>query len=309
MRSAREVSVAEQSSRQRGRTSDTGNATQKTLRVLEAAALPNGPHKLADIAARAAVGKTSTHRLLVMLVEEGYLTADGGGWYGVGPRLRAFAAQVSTHGSRDVGQLLRGLQKQVGGHTVHLALRSGNRATYIQKIDSDHPYQMASQVGWSIPLHCTAIGKCILAHLPAAELDDVITAAGLPARTPATITDRRRLDAELAFIRERGYAVDDEENESTIRCVAAPVLDVDGRPLGGVSVSTVTFVVSREALQSFIPGLLDTADKVSQTLSRVVLPAGAARPGALGPLAACIGRHHLHHWCHDQPSRQPCQLT
>jgi IclR family transcriptional regulator, acetate operon repressor len=262
--------MAESPPRKRGRASDAGNATQKTLRVLEAAACPNGPHRLADIATRAAVGKTSTHRLLVMLVAEGYLTADGGGWYGVGPRLRAFAAQVSAHDSRDVGRMLRDLQKLVGGHTVHLALRSGNRATYIQKIDSDHPYQMASQVGWSISLHCTAIGKCILAHLKPAELDDVIATAGLPARTPATITDRRRLDAELAFIRERGYAVDDEENESTIRCVAAPVVDADGRPLGGVSVSTMTFVVSREALESFVPHLRYAADKVSRALSQVV---------------------------------------
>jgi IclR family acetate operon transcriptional repressor len=264
-----EVSMAELRARQRGRASAAGNATQKALRVLEAAAVPDGPHRLADIAARAAVGKPSTHRLLVMLVADGYLTADGGGRYGVGPRLRAFAAQVSAHGPQDIARLLQDLRRVVGGHTVHLALRSGDHATYIHKIDSDQPYQMASRVGMSIPLHCTAIGKCILAYLPSSELDDVIATGGLPVRTPATITDRRRLDAELAFIRDRGYAVDDEENESTIRCVAAPVFDAGRRPLGGVSVSTVTFVVSREALESFVPHLLATAGKVSLALGQV----------------------------------------
>jgi IclR family acetate operon transcriptional repressor len=259
--------MAEPRSRQRGRASTAGNATQKALRVLEAAAAPNGPHRLADIAARAAVAKASAHRLLVMLVGDGYLTADGGGRYGVGPRLHAFAAEVSAQGPRDVAQLLGGLQQVVGGHTVHLALRSGDHATYIHKIDSDQPYQMASRVGMSIPLHCTAIGKAILAYLPNDELDSVVATRGLPGRTPATITDRRRLDAELAFIRERGYAVDDEENESTIRCVGAPVLDAAGRPLGGVSVSTVTFVVSREKLESFVPDLLATAGKVAHALT------------------------------------------
>jgi IclR family acetate operon transcriptional repressor len=259
--------MAEPAPHQRGRGSDAGNATQKALRVLEAAAVPNGPHRLADIAARAGVGKPSTHRLLAMLVAEDYLTADGGGWYGVGPRLRAIAAQVSARGPQDVARLLRDLQQLVGGHAVHLALRSGYHATYIHKIDSDQPYQMASRIGMSIPLHCTAIGKCILAHLMPAELDDVIANAGLPASTPATVTDRRRLDAELAFVRDRGYAVDDEENESTIRCVAAPVFDASGRSIGGVSVSTVTFLVSREALQSFIPHVVATAGKVSHALS------------------------------------------
>ncbi len=253
--------------RQRGRASTAGNAIQKALRVLEAAAAPNGPHRLADIAARASVGKPSTHRLLVMLVADGYLSADGGGRYGVGPRLHAFAAEVSAHAPRDIGQLLQALRWAVAGHTVHLALRSGDHATYIHKIESDQPYQMASRVGMSIPLHCTAIGKCILAYLPPDELESVIATRGLPGRTPATITDRRRLDAELAFIRERGYAVDDEENEATIRCIAAPVLNADRRPLGGVSVSTVTFVVSREKLESFVPDLLAAAGAVSQALS------------------------------------------
>jgi IclR family acetate operon transcriptional repressor len=258
--------MADPRPRQRGRASNSGNATQKALRVLEAAAAPNGPHRLADIAARAAVAKPSAHRLLVMLVADGYLTADGTGRYGVGPRLHAFAAEVSANGPRDIRQLLQPLQEAVGGHTVHLALRSGKHATYISKIDSNQPYQMASRVGMSLPLHCTAIGKCILAYLPAAELDEVL-ADGLPSRTPATITDRPRLDAELAFIRERGYSVDDEENELTIRCVAAPVFSDAHRPLGGVSVSTVTFAVSRENLEGFVPDLIATADRVSRALS------------------------------------------
>ena len=258
--------MAEPRPRQGGRASTAGNATQKALRVLEAAAAPNGPHRLADIAERAGVAKPSTHRLLVMLVADGYLTADGNGRYGVGPRLHAFAAQVSANGPRDITQLLQPLQQAVGGHTVHLALRSGNHATYISKIDSDQPYQMASRVGMALPLHCTAIGKCIMAYLPPADIDEIV-AQGLPPRTPATITDRRRLDAELAFIRERGYAVDDEENELTIRCVAAPVFDASRQPLGGVSVSTVTFTVSREKLESFVPDLIATAGRVSRALS------------------------------------------
>ena len=260
--------MTESTQRKRGRSSATGNATEKTLRVLEAAGAPDGPHRLADIAARAAVAKASAHRLLVMLVADGYLVAAGSGRYGVGPRLRAFAAQVAGDDRFDITQHLRELQQAAGGHTVHLALRSGNQATYIHKIDGNQPYQMASRIGMSIPLHCTALGKSVLAFLPAEEVSAIIASTGLPARTPATITDWRRLDAELAFVRERGYAVDDEENEATVRCIAAPVVDLSGRAVGGVSVTTVTFVASRGQLESFAPDLLAAAAKISQALAK-----------------------------------------
>jgi IclR family acetate operon transcriptional repressor len=259
--------VAEATQRKGGRSSATGNATEKTLRVLEAAAAPDGPHRLADIAARATVAKASAHRLLVMLAADGYVISAGGGRYGVGPRLRSFAAQVAADNRLDITQHLRGLQQAVGGHTVHLALRNGNHCTYIHKVDGNQPYQMASRIGMSIPLHCTAVGKALLAFLPADEVSTIVASTGLPARTPATITDLARLNAELAFVRERGYAVDDEENEATVRCIGAPVTDLSGRPVGGVSVTTVTFVVSREQLESFAQGLLATAAKVSQALA------------------------------------------
>src|SRR5690606_20880873 len=107
-------------------------------------------------------------------------------------------------------------------------------------------------------LHCTAIGKAILAHLPRDEVEAVVASAGMPSRTPATITDLPALHAELAAVRERGYALDDEENEPTVRCLGAAVLDRSGRPRGGVSISTVTFAVDREELLSYVPLLQDT---------------------------------------------------
>lgn len=249
----------------RGRATAGGNSTEKTLRILEAAAAPGGPHRLADIAAEAELAKATAHRLLGILVADGVLTSRDGR-YGIGPRLRAFAAQIVADGRLSVEQLLRALQENANGHTVHLALRSGLHAIYTHKIDADHPYQMASRVGMSLSLHCTAIGKCVLSQLDKTELDEILSVVDLHPRTPATLTDRGHLDAELAQIRERGYAVDDEENEATIRCLAAPVLDHARYPLGGVSVSTVTFAVSRAELETFAPAVLDTAARLSELI-------------------------------------------
>jgi IclR family acetate operon transcriptional repressor len=255
----------ESSPGRRGRASSTGNAGEKLLRVLESAAGPGGPHRLGEIAVRAGVAKSTAHRLLAMLVAEGFL-AGTGGRYGIGTRLRALAAEVAADAPAGIERILHELQDRVAGHTVHLAVRSGDRMVYTHKIDSVHAYQMASRLGMAIPLHCSAIGKAVLARLTADELETLLSTTELTARTEATITDRARLDAELAYVRARGFAVDEEENEATIRCIGAAVLDRDGRPVGGVSVTAVTFVVSRVELESFAPQVLAAADRLRPVL-------------------------------------------
>ncbi|MGW7333031.1 IclR family transcriptional regulator [Streptomyces sp. NPDC054840] len=94
-------------------------------------------------------------------------------------------------------------------------------------------------------------GRSILALLPAEEVRELIDATGLPRRTTHTLTTARALHTELAAVRARGFAVDDEENEPIIRCVGAAVLGPSGRPVGGVSVTTVTFLVSREEIEAY----------------------------------------------------------
>jgi len=242
-----------------------GAATEKILRVLEAVVAPGGPHRLADVTLRAGVPKSTAHRLVTLLTAENYLVSANGR-YGVGPQLRAVAAQVMGDAKDDVGGLLRDLQDAVGGHTVHLALRSGDHAVYVNKVDGDKPYQMASRVGMRLPLHCTAIGKAILSTLAVDDVDAIVGRSGMPRRTPATITDRDALTLELRTIRSRGYAVDDEENESMIRCIAVPVTGSGGRLLGAVSVSTVTLMVPREELDTFAAALTSAATGIAQVL-------------------------------------------
>ncbi|MGP4029983.1 IclR family transcriptional regulator [Actinomadura sp. 3N407] len=177
----------------------------------------------------------------------------------------ALAEEVKAEGAAGIGDVLTTLSRDVG-QTVHLALRSGDHAIYVRKVEADQPYRMASRVGMRLRLHCTAIGMCVLSHLPEDELDSVLASAGMPAMTPNTITDAARLADELAQIRARGYAVDDEENEKTIRCIGAPVFDRTGAVRGGVSISTVTFLVPREDLLSFVPALQSAARSLGTLL-------------------------------------------
>jgi IclR family acetate operon transcriptional repressor len=242
----------------RGRTSSAGTSVEKAMRILEALSVSGGPHRLMDLAARAGVPRSTAYRVLALLAGEGYAENCGEGRYGIGGRLSGLGAQIVSVVSAGVGPALRGLQHAAGGNTVHLAVRVGDHAVYLHKVDSDKPYEMRSRVGNQLLLHCTAIGKAILAHLPAEEVEAVVASAGLPSRTPATITDLPALRAELAAVRERGYAVDDEENEATVRCLGAPILDRNGRATSAVSISTVTFAVDRDELLGYVPALQAT---------------------------------------------------
>jgi IclR family acetate operon transcriptional repressor len=250
----------------RGRASAAGTSVEKAMRILEALAVPDGPHRLMDVAERAAVPRSTAYRVLATLTAEGFAENCGEGRYGVGGRLSGLGAQIVSVVSAGVGPALRRLQQGAGGNTVHLAVRVGDHAVYLHKVDSDKPYEMRSRVGNQLLLHCTAIGKAILAHLPPEEVHAVVASAGLSARTPATITDLPALHAELAVVRERGYALDDEENEATVRCLGAAILDRAGRPRGGVSISTVTFAVERDELLGYAPLLLATVQGMTDLI-------------------------------------------
>lgn len=255
-----------QSAPRRGRSSTAGNATEKVLRLLEASAESGWPHRLGRIAESASVPKASAHRILGVLVGNGFLTSDGAGAYAPGPRLLALSARVTAgQAAGGIDEILGELQK-LTGNTVHLALRTGDSVTYTHKVDGNQPVRMASRVGMPMPMHSTAIGKCVLAGFDQDELARFADRTGLPAATESTLCTLGSLRAELDLVRERGFAVDDEENERTVRCLAAPVLDASGAVIGGVSVSTVTFLVPRPQLLDWADAVRGTADAVSARL-------------------------------------------
>lgn len=243
----------------------SANSAAKTLRVLHAVAHPDSPHKLGEIAERSGVPKASTHRILATLTEEGYVLPDGEGRYGIGPRLRALAAQVLSDDTVGIEAVLQALQQRLG-QAVHLAVLSGDYATYTHKVDPGHAYRIATDVGMQLPLHATAAGKVLLAHLPEEEAAALLDRAGLPARTPRTVTDRGALTAELGRVREQGFATEYEESDEAICSIAAPVLDTDGYPVGAVSVSSLAFLVTEEQLREFAPAVRQAAEEVSRRL-------------------------------------------
>jgi IclR family acetate operon transcriptional repressor len=244
------------------------NAAQKLLRVLEAVSNTGEAHRLSDLVKETGLAKTSVFRLLSELIDSGYVSRRDDGTYAPGRALRLLALKLTAaHADADlVGERLRRLQTDVRS-TIHFALRTGDTATYVEKIeDTAQPIQIASRVGGQIPLHSTAIGKAVLAHLSESEVRGYAARTGLPTRTEYTITDVGSLLADGALVRNRGFSIDDQENEEHIRCMAVPVFDRQHNLIGGIGITTIAPLVPREKLESYAPLLMTAARDVMTLL-------------------------------------------
>jgi IclR family transcriptional regulator, acetate operon repressor len=246
------------------------DATEKTLSVLDAldVAHANGRSRLGDIAARAGLPKSTVHRILGRLVARGYARAEGDGVYVLGPRVLSLAGEMLHR--LDAGAyalpILRELHDEVG-HTVHFAMLTDDEAVYIEKLaDPGLPYQFASRVGGRIPLHCTAIGKSLLAAMPPEQAHELLARHELERRTPHTLVSPDELRAELDGVRAREFAIDDEENERNVRCVGSAVRDHRGRPTHAISVSALTVELSLTDAMALGPRVAAAAQAASAAL-------------------------------------------
>jgi DNA-binding IclR family transcriptional regulator len=220
----------------------------KALTVLEALAQH---HRVTDIAAATGLPKSTVHRILQSLLGWGFARADGNGGYLPGPRILTLAGKMMSRFEPAVQArgALRELRDRTG-LTVHFAIRSGDEVVYVDKIEGRRPYQMKSRVGMTVPLHTTAIGKSVLARLPVDEVDEIVGRVGLTAVTRRSITDIKVLRRQLRESLDRGFSVDDGENDPGINCIGAPVLDHTRGVIGGISISALSHEldVENEAL-------------------------------------------------------------
>ncbi len=247
-------------------TSGEGAAPRKLLNLLGSLASSNGGLRLGALAEQSGVPKSTAHRLLAVLVSEGWASGHEGGSYELGPRARAFAAAAMRDAvNSSVDAVLQELSDEIG-QTVHLGLAAGDHFIYTHKVDGPHGFGIASRVGMKQFLHSTAIGKCILASMSDQEVTDLAQRAGLPSRTPRTHTTLQPLLLDLAEIRGRGYALDEEENELNIRCLAVPV-QVAEKTVGAVSVCTITLLTDRTAVTGFAPACWEAAKRIQELLS------------------------------------------
>lgn len=187
------------------------------------AAHPTGV-SLQTLAGETGLAKSTVHRLLASLVGLGYVVQDEeNGHYRL--TLKMFELSSGIVDSMDIMGVAKAHLERLSqrtGEAVHLVIRDARDIVYIYKTESG-PMRMSSRVGLRSPLYCTGVGKAILATLPPEEVEDVWNHSSLKKLTSRTVVDLTEMQDQLAEVRANGYAIDDEENEMGVRCVAVAI--------------------------------------------------------------------------------------
>ncbi|MFC6615694.1 IclR family transcriptional regulator [Halopenitus salinus] len=218
---------------------------------------------VSELASHLDVPKSTAHNYLSTLEEMGYLTKEDG-QYHVGVRFLGLGAYVRNR--RKIYEIAKPEVERLAEETTELAnllVEEHGTGTYLQRAQGSRAVQVEAHVGTSVPLHCTALGKCILAHLPESRVDSILEEAGFEPVTPNTVTSREELEEQLERIRECGYALDDEERIEGLRCVAAPILSNDDRVLGSISVSGPSNRIQGDRFRETLPNkVLETVNVI-----------------------------------------------
>jgi IclR family KDG regulon transcriptional repressor len=233
----------------------------KAIDVLDRVAKAGRPVRFSDLLADGAYPKATLYRLLQTLTHQGMLAYDSDAQtYGLGVRLVRLAHAAWAQSS--IAPLARPhidrLSAEVG-ETIHLAQLDLGQVLYVDKRNALRPVEMFSQAGKVGPAYCTGVGKAMLAFLSDDELAGAVDRQSFHRFTDHTLDSPQKLLAELQAIRERGYALDREEHEPGIICVAVPVLTRSGRVMGALSVTSTTARGTLDALADLAPKISETA--------------------------------------------------
>lgn len=222
---------------------------------------------ISTLSAKLGLAKSTVHRLAMTLIECNILEQNKEtGKYHLGLALFELGALVrrKLNVANEARPQLRALM-EITGETVQLAIFDHMSVLYINKMESRQAVRMSSNVGSRAPAYCTSVGKVLLAHQPP-EIVKQVVELGLVSYTPKTITSAAELGKELAMVRAKGYAIDDEEIEIGLRCVAASIRDHSGKVVASIGVAAPVQRMSKKVMQSCVPNVIAAADAVSQRL-------------------------------------------
>ena len=209
-------------------------SVDRVFGLLEHLADGDGSLTLSELAARSALPMPTIHRLIRFLVSQGYVRQDPAKRYTIGPRMIWLGEAASRMLGSWATPVLTRLVDEFG-ETTNMAMLEGDGVIYVAQVPSPRAMRMFTEVGRFVMPHCTGVGKAIMSTMSDDEVTALLQRTGMPARTEHTITDVDAMLAELATIREAGYAVDDGEQELGVRCVAVPVPDLPFRAAISVS--------------------------------------------------------------------------
>ena len=243
------------------RSRQTIQSVSRALEILEALAAAGRAIGITDIAEAVDLPLPTVHRILRTLISAGYVFQTPRRLYALGARL----ISLSRYAGGALGVTLRPYLSKVveaTGESASIAMLDQDFARYISHVPSEYTMRIFTEVGNQVSLHATGVGKAILASMPPEDVRAILARSTLRQFTPNTITDPDELLTDLARIREDGYAVDREEHEIGVRCVAMPIpgplhlaVSVSGPPsrLTDEAIATTALPALREAIDEIAP--------------------------------------------------------
>jgi DNA-binding IclR family transcriptional regulator len=221
---------------------------------------------ISELSRRLELPKSAVHRLMSSLAARDFVARTSSRRYRLGMRILELGniCRLRLNLVKTADPLLRQLSARVGAN-AHLARLDGVEVVDLMRIEHPAPLRIGHSPLLRRPAHCTALGKCLLAFGPQPQVDRVLE-HGLAKLTRRTITDPARLAAELVRVRQRGYAIDNEEFYAGLRCLAAPVFGESGALVAAVSVSALVTSFTEDRVESVADTLVEAARQLSMQL-------------------------------------------
>ncbi len=250
--------------------SDDKGTLARGLRLLSVLANAGKPVGLSALTNLTGFSKPTVHRLARTLVDLGYLEQSEPPYsqYSLRPKVLELGySYLSGLQVREIARpVMRNLSEQFG-ENVTLSILDGSEVVYLERLEA-RPTGLffKTSVGSRMPVHCSSMGKAILAWLPEARLAKVLEGCNFERYTDSTITDRAALEEELKKIRKNGFAINDQEMEIGVRSVAAPVFGENAVPVGAINISVPSVRLSRKILEEEVaPVLVKYALEISRS--------------------------------------------
>ena len=238
---------------------------ERVFHILDALAEASSELALSELSHKLRLHRSTVHRLLVVLEGKRYVEKNPvSGRYRLGSKLLELGTKVAA--GLELPAIARPFLEQLvqeTGETAHMGVLRQGEVLSITNVESSRTLHTPGTVGRRTPAHCSSLGKSLLAFLPDSELRGLIEARGLNAYTVNTITRPEGLKAELQHVRERGYAVDEEEYEEGLKCIGAPVRDYSGEVIAAISIAGPASRLG----EARMPALADSVVKAAVGLS------------------------------------------
>lgn len=250
-------------------------ALDRALSILELLSQSRSGLSLPEIVQQSKLPRSTVHYLVVTLERRGYLQRNertSRYLFGLNLVRLAHSAVGALNLRQQAAPHLQALMQRTQ-LTVHLAVLSDNEVVLVAKHDLAQGSRMASWIGKRMDVHCTALGKVLLAHMPEAEVERTLREHGLPRHNDNTIASPRKLREELAKVVRLGYAVDDEEDELGSRCIGAPVREVSGKVIAALSVAGTCAEINAGNIDQLVPSTIRAAAQLSAALAELNLTA------------------------------------